>query len=73
MLYCSKTALTGLPVIAGRSGGAPEAVIDGDGAQLVLRPEFEVRQLYVRALEASSLRLARFAQRIGRDRGIPDR
>ncbi len=38
-----------------------EAVIDGDGAQLVLRPEAEVRQVYVRVLEAHSLRYAGFA------------
>jgi phosphotransferase system enzyme I (PtsP) len=38
-----------------------EAVIDGDGAQLVLRPEAEVRHAYIRAMEALSLRHAGFA------------
>jgi phosphotransferase system enzyme I (PtsP) len=57
----------GIPAVGGTRGmldtaeAGHEAVIDGDGAQLVLRPEVEVRQVYVRALEAASLRHAGFA------------
>ncbi|MGA3006086.1 MAG: putative PEP-binding protein, partial [Acetobacteraceae bacterium] len=57
----------GIPTVGGTRGmldtaePGHEAVIDGDGAQLVLRPEAEVRQVYVRALEAHSLRYAGFA------------
>jgi phosphotransferase system enzyme I (PtsP) len=57
----------GIPAVGGTRGmldtaePRDEAVIDGDGAQLVLRPEAEVRQVYVRALEAHSLRYAGFA------------
>lgn len=57
----------GIPAVGGTRGmldtaePGHEAVIDGDGAQLVLRPEAEVRQAYSRALEALSLRHAGFA------------
>ncbi|MSP02743.1 MAG: GAF domain-containing protein [Acetobacteraceae bacterium] len=57
----------GIPAIGGTRGmldtadPGDQAVIDGDGAQLVLRPEAEVRQVYLRALEAASLRHAGFA------------
>ena len=54
----------GIPAIGGTRGmldtaePGDQAVIDGDTGQLVLRPEVEVRQVYVRALEAHSLRYA---------------
>ncbi len=54
----------GIPAIGGTRGmldsaePGDEAVIDGDGGQFVLRPEAEVRQVYARAREANSLRLA---------------
>jgi phosphotransferase system enzyme I (PtsP) len=57
----------GIPAIGGTRGmletaePGDEAVIDGDSAHLVLRPEAEVREVYVRALEAHSLRFAGFA------------
>jgi phosphotransferase system enzyme I (PtsP) len=57
----------GIPAIGGTRGmletaePGHEAVIDGDGAQLVLRPEAEVRQVYIRALEVHSIRYAGFA------------
>jgi phosphotransferase system, enzyme I, PtsP len=63
----------GIPAVGGTRGmldtaePGHEAVIDGDGAQLVLRPEAEVRQVYIRALEANSLRHAGFAAL----RGLP--
>ena len=50
----------GLPTVGGVRGmldsvmPGDEAVIDADEGQLVLRPEVEVRQAYVRALEARS-------------------
>ena len=56
-----------IPAVGGTRGmldtaeAGDQAVIDGDGGQLVLRPEAEVRQVYVRALEAHSLRHAGFA------------
>ena len=56
-----------IPAVGGTRGmldtaeTGDQAVIDGDGAQLVLRPEAEVRQVYVRALEAHLLRHAGFA------------
>jgi phosphotransferase system enzyme I (PtsP) len=57
----------GIPAVGGSRGmldtaePGDEAVLDGDTGQLVLRPEAEVRQVYVRALEAHSLRHAGFA------------
>ncbi len=57
----------GIPAVGGTRGvldaaePGDQAVLDGDGAQLVLRPEVEVRQLYERALEIHSLRHAGFA------------
>ena len=56
-----------IPAVGGTRGmldtaeTGDQAVIDGDGGQLVLRPEAEVRQVYMRALEAHSLRHAGFA------------
>ncbi|MBN8925960.1 MAG: phosphoenolpyruvate--protein phosphotransferase [Rhodospirillales bacterium 69-11] len=50
----------GIPAIGGARGmldtaeTGDEAVIDADEGQLVLRPEAEVRQVYVRALETRS-------------------
>jgi phosphotransferase system enzyme I (PtsP) len=58
----------GIPALGGTRGmldtaePGHEAVIDGDGAQLVLRPEVEVRQVYVRAMEAFSVRHAGYAK-----------
>ena len=57
----------GIPAVGGTRGmldtaePGDMAIVDGDGAQLVLRPEAEVRQTYVRALEALSIRHAGFA------------
>jgi phosphotransferase system enzyme I (PtsP) len=50
----------GIPAVGGTRGmldaaePGDEAVVDGDEAQLVLRPEVEVRATYVRALDARS-------------------
>ena len=58
----------GIPALGGTRGmldtaePGDEAVIDGDGAQLVLRPEVEVRQVYIRAMEAFSVRHAGYAK-----------
>ena len=57
----------GIPAVGGTRGmldtaePGDEAVLDGDGGQLVLRPDVEVRQVYVRALEAATVRIAGFA------------
>ena len=57
----------GIPAVGGTRGmldaaePGDQVVLDGDGAQLVLRPEVGVRELYVRALEVHSLRHAGFA------------
>ena len=57
----------GIPAIGGTRGmldaaePGDDAVIDGDGGQLVLRPESEVRTAYLRALEANSTRMAGYA------------
>ncbi len=57
----------GIPAIGGTRGmletaePGDHAIIDGDGAQLLLRPEVEVRQIYVHAVAVNSLRMARFA------------
>jgi phosphotransferase system, enzyme I, PtsP len=57
----------GIPAVGGTRGmldsaePGDEAVVDGDGGQLVLRPEAEVRQVYQRAVETNSARLAGFA------------
>jgi phosphotransferase system, enzyme I, PtsP len=57
----------GIPALGGTRGmletaePGHEAVIDGDGAQLVLRPEVEVRQVYLRAMEVNTVRYAGFA------------
>jgi phosphotransferase system enzyme I (PtsP) len=57
----------GIPAIGGTRGmldtaePGDEAVIDGDEAQLVLRPEAEVRQVYAHAIEARTALTAGYA------------
>ena len=68
----------GIPAVGGTRGmldtaePGDQAIIDGDGAQLLLRPEVEVVQVYVRALEAHSLRHAGFAALRGRPAATAD-
>ena len=62
----------GIPAVGGTRGmlntaeEGDEAVIDGDAGQLVLRPEPEVRQVYLRVRETYSIRHAVFAALRGR-------
>lgn len=57
----------GIPSVGGTRGmldtaePGDDAVIDGDGAQLVLRPAPEVRHVYERAIEVNALRHAGWA------------
>ena len=57
----------GIPAVGGTRGmldaaePGDEAVVDADEGQLVLRPEAEVRQAYVRALEAQTAQHAGWA------------
>lgn len=62
----------GLPAIGGTRGmletvqPGDEAVLDGDEGQIILRPEAEVRQVYVRALESQTAQHAGWAALRGR-------
>lgn len=68
----------GIPAIGATRGmldtaePGDEAIVDGDEAQLMLRPEAEVRQAYLRAQDVRSAQHARYGELRGRPAATAD-